>query len=1145
MAGRSRRLSASRDAAMRPSATRLFVRSWPALVFGCAALMAGLWSAPTWSDGPAPRLVAQVVTTWPVSEGPRWALSGPEDGPGGGSDSGGSDSGGGSVATGPKKSSSDGSSGGGGDAPEPAAKSDRPGDSPSDGGSGGGSGEPAPAVSGDRPDSSPAEGDGAAGGSAPPAATEARPRAEDGSGDSGAAPAVSGGPGKAPDSGPATAAAAPPPAPAAEPEQTTVAGSVPAKPGQAGPGDPSGTVPENLKTLFAPTGRPGDPDADASGAAGRPELPAMTLLGQGNDGRTGQAFYQHVVGTDGVAAGRLRSMDTEQLQQLAAQGPPRTAESVLDIATGTRPAQPGTLAEWERQQRIQEWFADSRDRPADFEAFAGALPPTERAKLDQAFAENKPGDLSKPGGLSYWGRKATAVLRDYDAWAARENPSEFIPGSWPDRIERSGNRFVENIPEGLATSLDHLLIQDETTGSNPFTPIVPLIGESMEHAEQRLHPFSQDLKAAGQAYADDLGPIFTDGDWSKLGKHFYDDPVGAAASYLPLGVGAGKLAGGLGKVDQALVDAARAKLGREPGAPPPAAVPGAAAEVPRADPALASGATDSGSPDKSPPPGTAIPEARASGGAETSAAGDSAAAAGGARPPQHGAPTDSAQLATGTGSTMPESRAPGGTVADGDSAIKALERNDIPAAKRFLAPRPAEDLDTANPVAPRGSVTPEFLEPDASATAAGERAIEALKRGDNAALAEALAPRPVTPATNADLAGHLDEILPPHRGMSVDELGLSAAEREALPDALLDDGNFIYFENSGHGFVRRTDPLDTTTMRYRPDGERRPLSEPQTAIGSTLKNHPEVASVLDGLMADRAAHPLDLTRRLGSPSESKRTLDLIEGLADGQVLRGRDLAEYLRDNPGRGPLFEPVPSSTNFDSLGRNRKNTYISDAKTLDPARTVGPNPSAGERQLIDDYAERLSDRVEPAVSEEIASVAERFDGARFAIRTKSTDGLIDKVQRMTSGSAGRAPRPDYQVGDVIDAVGARITARDTAQLEQLLQEVNDHFKTGDNGRILELENMYAQPKPHAPNYRVVPMVIRTKVDGVPYTFELQLNTERAGTAADLGHNTIYKPYVPLDPRETSKIQSMLDEAAALDQNETRLRHGVDGPNR
>jgi len=61
--------------------------------------------------------------------------------------------------------------------------------------------------------------------------------------------------------------------------------------------------------------------------------------------------------------------------------------------------------------------------------------------------------------------------------------------------------------------------------------------------------------------------------------------------------------------------------------------------------------------------------------------------------------------------------------------------------------------------------------------------------------------------------------------------------------------------------------------------------------------------------------------------------------------------------------------------------------------------------------------------------------------------------------------------------------------------------------------------------------MTIKAETNGIPYTFELQLNTQCAAIAADLEHNTIFKPYVPLSPEETGKIKSMLSEAAALDQ--------------
>jgi hypothetical protein len=106
---------------------------------------------------------------------------------------------------------------------------------------------------------------------------------------------------------------------------------------------------------------------------------------------------------------------------------------------------------------------------------------------------------------------------------------------------------------------------------------------------------------------------------------------------------------------------------------------------------------------------------------------------------------------------------------------------------------------------------------------------------------------------------------------------------------------------------------------------------------------------------------------------------------------------------------------------------------------------------------------------------------------------------------------------------------------LAQALRAVKSRFGVGDGGRILEIDNMYATPKSKNPAYRVIPLVVRTEVDGRPYTFELQLTTRRASIAADLEHNTVFKPYVEMSQTEMATVKGMLAEAAALDQEETR----------
>jgi hypothetical protein len=86
---------------------------------------------------------------------------------------------------------------------------------------------------------------------------------------------------------------------------------------------------------------------------------------------------------------------------------------------------------------------------------------------------------------------------------------------------------------------------------------------------------------------------------------------------------------------------------------------------------------------------------------------------------------------------------------------------------------------------------------------------------------------------------------------------------------------------------------------------------------------------------------------------------------------------------------------------------------------------------------------------------------------------------------------------------------------------------------RILEIENMYAEPKAQAPAYRVIPIIISIETDGLPCTYELQLTTQRASIAADIEHNTLYKPYVRADYDQKMAVRTAMEEAAALDQLE------------
>jgi ppGpp synthetase/RelA/SpoT-type nucleotidyltranferase len=292
------------------------------------------------------------------------------------------------------------------------------------------------------------------------------------------------------------------------------------------------------------------------------------------------------------------------------------------------------------------------------------------------------------------------------------------------------------------------------------------------------------------------------------------------------------------------------------------------------------------------------------------------------------------------------------------------------------------------------------------------------------------------------------------------------------------------------------------------------------------------------LLSDHAAsnHRLNATEALLDPDRRPRALALLIQLANKAVIsQYGSLDRFLVAHPGAGKLFEPVTDGINTAPGGTPRKKLFEAAARLRDPVRAIGPHPTAADLTLLDDYGIRLRRRVMPAASGEITDVAALLGPrARVSARTKKVDDLVDKVVRMTSDRPNRPARPDYRIGDIIDAVGVRLTVPDMATLEEALSLVKERF--GD--RILEIENMYAQPKSQAPSYRVIPIIISIETDGLPCTYELQLTTERASLAADIEHNTLYKPYVSTNGEQRIAVQTAMEEAAALDHLESVERN-------
>ncbi len=386
---------------------------------------------------------------------------------------------------------------------------------------------------------------------------------------------------------------------------------------------------------------------------------------------------------------------------------------------------------------------------------------------------------------------------------------------------------------------------------------------------------------------------------------------------------------------------------------------------------------------------------------------------------------------------------------------------------------------------------------------------------------------PTDPTGGAEPTGPTD----PHGGPG--PIDQAAAHDETAPH----DETAVHDASGGHD--------DGAPSQLPPADDRIGVADAQHAVLERLDHDsPELGSVVAKLLGDEA-HALNLTESLRSPERQEQVLKVLEDLATGEALEPYEgqLPEFLAEHPGHGPMFEPVRSEINRvvgdDGVDRTRLDVYVAKMKAGDPALTVGPDPSSEQTALVKEYAERLKTQVEPAVRREIlAIVAEIQADADGWIdvnsRSKKTGDLIDKVQRMAAGRENSPGRPHYRVGDAIDAVGARITVPDMRTLERALAAVVDRFGTGDGGRIVEIDNMYASPKSKSPEYRVIPMVVAIEVGGRPYSFELQLTTLRASVAADIEHNSIYKPYVPLSPLEELAVWRAFREAAALDQLET-----------
>lgn len=303
---------------------------------------------------------------------------------------------------------------------------------------------------------------------------------------------------------------------------------------------------------------------------------------------------------------------------------------------------------------------------------------------------------------------------------------------------------------------------------------------------------------------------------------------------------------------------------------------------------------------------------------------------------------------------------------------------------------------------------------------------------------------------------------------------------------------------------------------------------PRVAVHAAFDGrHPEIEQVLGKLLSP-AAKPLNITRALRDPSRRTSALKMLVDMADSGRLDGTTLEQYVAGYPASGELFRPVPDHANLLPDGTTIKDAHLASIRDAEPAFSVGTDPTPRESAAVKEYTAHVQDAVQGTVVDDLMNTLGGHPGLDVAYRVKTADSLFHKV------ADKQAEGVDYHVGDATDMLGIRVFTTDTRQLADVLDTVVEHYGgLGDQGRILEVTNTYASPRPKSPHYRAVHLLVKAEVGGRPVVFELQLVTARASVANDLFHDTVYKPLVDVDPREQAEIRRLADEAAAAEQEE------------
>jgi ppGpp synthetase/RelA/SpoT-type nucleotidyltranferase len=279
------------------------------------------------------------------------------------------------------------------------------------------------------------------------------------------------------------------------------------------------------------------------------------------------------------------------------------------------------------------------------------------------------------------------------------------------------------------------------------------------------------------------------------------------------------------------------------------------------------------------------------------------------------------------------------------------------------------------------------------------------------------------------------------------------------------------------------------------------------AVRQGLEQHPILARVVESFIMDKD-HPMNLVAYLKDVQSRPVVLEHLDRMARLCPVGPSGLGNLVEQtfNPEVPLLTESGAELGTRDGVsGPQRLRQQLIDR---DPELfSMGQPESEEEWGRLKAHASFLRTEVLPGLTGELESlVADLPNSGGFPAvnaRAKSAAGMADKIDRMQRGNDGKAPRPDYCLADMPDAVGGRITVRDPRQLQQVMDRLEERF---GKENIFEKDNFYANPKKRLRPYRCITYTVVHQ--GVPC--EVQLTTLNSSLAADLWHNTGYKPLHP-----------------------------------